>query len=223
MASEKNHTNIGKTNPPMPCPGDGICPTVLEFQATLRNSYNLWSSLLSEKDHSPPLLRTADLFLDLIQRIPPFVTPALGEGFSILDIPFPQVEYILEWKTTTHADCSRPIKQTHHYHTLGITEPVEYEFLEVSEPGLHTWLDIDNDQAKYLTYLIFAWIFILSSRWVEILKDAGEEVHLQLKEEINYKNFWKIVTEQQWRATIIRGQNAFYAPWSLREVHKLPQ
>lgn len=157
--------------------------------------------------------------MDLIQQIPPFATPLAEEGLSILDA---QVEYVLEWKTTAHTDCSQPIKRTRHYYTLGITEPIKYGFLQVPEAGSHTWLCIEADQAKYLIHLIFAWTFIVSSRWVEILQVAGEEVYLRVEEDINSKNFWKIVTEQRWQANIISEQITLYAPWSLRQVDEPP-
>ena len=63
--------------------------------------------------------------------------------------------------------------------------------------------------------LIVAWTFILSSWWVEILKDAGEMAYLQQSEKMNGCNFWKVVAGQQWRAVVVRGESTFYAPWCL--------
>ena len=57
------------------------------------------------------------------------------------------------------------------------------------------------------------WTFILSSQWVEIVKDAGEKANLQQSEEMINYNFWKGVAGQQWRAIIIRVESIFYTPW----------
>lgn len=89
-----------------------------------------------------------------------------------------------------------------------------YEFLDASETCPH-WPGIKADQMTYFSYLTFAWAYILSSRWVEVFKNAGEKPSMQQSEKIDSNNFWKVIAGQWWQATIIRGGITFYAPWCL--------
>ena len=203
-----------------PYPGDGICPSTAQFENTSRVGHELWNSLGSETRNDPSLPCTADYLVDLLQHIPAFYARH-AKAFSILDEPFPQAKYSLEWTTTKDASCDQPVKRTHHYLTLGITEPVGYKFLDPSEACPY-WPGIGPDRAPYLSYLIFGWTYILSCRWVEILQDAGEEVVLRQSEDLNHRNFWELVVGPRWQALIVRGRNTFYAPWSLGASEAAP-
>ena len=109
---------------------------------------------------------TADCILDLLRYVPAFHAQP-SAAFSILDEPFPQVKYVLEWVTTTDSTCDQPVKRTYHQQILGIVKPMGYEFINTSEMCPY-WPGIGADRAQYLSYLIFGWTYILSSRWVEI-------------------------------------------------------
>lgn len=204
----------------IPYPGDGICPSIAQFEDAVRVGYELWSSLGSDTGNDSSLLCTADCLADLLRHVPAFYAQH-SKAFSILDQPFPQVKYALEWTTTTDASCDQPVKRTHHYLTLGIPEPVGYKFLDASEACPY-WPGIGVDRAHYLSYLIFGWTYILSCRWAEILQDAGEEVFLRQSEGLNHHNFWEVVTGPRWQAIIVRGGNAFHAPWSLAASDAAP-
>lgn len=135
-------------------------------------------------------------------------------AFSILDRPFPQMRYALEWTTTTDATCHQPMKRTYHYLAFATPQPVTYKFLDASEVCPY-WPEIGADNTHYLSYLMFGWTYILSCRWVEVLRDAGEQVFLRHSERLNHQNFWEIVTGPRWEAVIVRGGDIFHAPWSL--------
>ena len=194
-------------------PGDGICPSTTQFEDAVKEGYELWSCLELNIRNDSSLPCTADCLADLLRHVPPFYAQH-SKAFSILDQPFPQVKYTLEWTTTIDANCDQPVKRTHHYLTAGIPKPVSYRFLGASEACPY-WPGIGADRAHYLSYLIFGWTYILSCRWAEILQDAGEEVFLRQNEELNHNNFWKVVAGSSWQAVIVCGGSTFHAPWSL--------
>ena len=200
------------TTVPTPRPGDGVCPTTSQFDDVVRVSYKHWSFLALEAGNHSCSLYITERLLDLLQQIPAFRAPP-STPFFILDDPYPQVKYALEWVTTTDPTCDQPTKRTYHFQTLGIPEPAIYELLNACP----CWPGIEAGQSKYFSNLIFAWTYILSSRWVEILKDMGEKAYLHQSEETDCKNFWDIAGGQRWQATMVHGGNAFHAPWSLIE------
>lgn len=204
-----------------PYPGDGICPSTAQFENTVRVSYELWNSLRSDTRNDSGLQCTADRLVDLLRHVPAFYAQN-SKAFSIINEPFPQVKYSLEWTTTTDATCDQSVKRTYHYLTLGLPEPVGCKFLGTSEACPY-WPGIGADRAHYLSYLIFGWTYIVSCRWAEILQDAGEEVLLRQSEELNHRNFWEVVAGPRWQAIIVRGGNTFYAPWSLAVSGEAPR
>ena len=213
MPSDESSTIHQPSGSLIPYPGDGICPSTAQFENAVRAGYELWSSLGSDSIDDSSLPCTADCLVDLLRHVPAFYAQH-AKAFSILDEPFPQVKYALEWITTTDATCDQPVKRSHHCLTLGILEPVGYKFLDASEACPY-WPGIGADRAHYISYLIFGWTYILSCRWAEILQDAGEEVFLRQSEELNHRNFWEVVAGPRWQAIIVRGGNTFHAPWSL--------
>lgn len=192
-------------------PGDGVCPSIAQFEDTVRAGYEHWSSLGSDIKNDSSLPSTADYLADLLRHVPAFYAQN-SKGFSILDH---QVKYALDWITTTDANCDQSVKRTHHYLDIGIPEPLGYRFLDASEACPY-WPGIGADRAHYLSYLIFGWAYILSCRWAEILQDSGEKVILRQNEEIqNHHNFWEVVVGPCWQAVIVSGEDTSHAPWSL--------
>lgn len=201
------------TKPPLPCPGDGICPTISQFLETKRKTCDLWTSLISEAIHDASYPSTSKCLVDLLRQIPAFRTRH-AEPFFIHYKPVPCLEYALEWSTTTDPTCEQPKKWTNHYLVLGIQKPVIYGFLGASE-SYPFWPGKNIHQARYISSLMFAWAYILCSRWVETLRASGERVTLRQSENINSNNFWEVITGQEWQASIVRCDKSFYAPWSL--------
>ena len=208
-------TNEGDspTKPSLPYPGDGICPTISQFSETKRKTCDLWTSLISEAIHDASYPSTSECLVDLLRQIPAFRT-GHAEPFFIHYKPVPCLEYALEWSTTTDPTCEQPKKWTNHYLVLGIQKPVIYRFLGASE-SYPCWPGKNIHQARYISSLMFAWAYILCSRWVETLRASGERVTLRQSENINSNNFWDVITGQEWQASIVRCDKSFYAPWSL--------
>lgn len=193
---------------PRPYPGDGVCPSSGYFQKVRQQNYNSWSSFSQQ---SLEKLHTASCFLDLLYQIPSFLAPSFWIQFDP-----PQVEFVLQWKTTDDPTCEQPIKRTHHYLTVGILAPKVYVF----EDG-PIWSVSKTAGTSHFSILVFAWTYILSSRWVEILKSAGEKAFLLQNQEINRDNFWSLIVGQEWQATVVCGEKPFFAPWSLTNHTKV--
>ena len=194
-----------------PKPGDGICPTDIQYQDTVTASYRKWAKLLSEANESADDLHIADDLLELVERAPELYAHP-SKAFLIHDQPFPQLKYALEWVTTKDSACERPTKRTYHYLNVGVLGPLACEYSDASENSF-PWAGLQPDQIKHLSRLILAWAFILSSRWVEILAAAGENAAMNQSEKMEKGTFWKVITGRQWQATMIRGGKTFYAPW----------
>lgn len=147
-------------------------PNNPQHHDTVTASYEIWAKLISEAKESTGDLHIADDLLELLQQIPGLYAHH-SKGFSILDQPYPQLKYALEWVTTTDLACERPIKRTYYYQTLGVLRPLAWEYSDASENTV-PWPGRQADQMKHLSRLILAWAYILSSQWVEILNTAGK-------------------------------------------------
>ncbi len=217
--SENSTTNVERTQALSPYPGDAICPTSSQFDEVSRASFNYWNSLcLEAKEDSEPIV-IADKLLNLLQRVPGLIAHP-SKGFAIQESSSCLLQYALDWVTTTDQTCGQRIKRTIHYQLLGLPQPRRFKFTEGSEcwsPWIGTLVDWDQ-----FSFLVLAWTFILSSRWAETLRVAGEETYLKFSKDGSMKNFWGLVVEQQWQASIVRSGKNFYAPWSLVRLD-LPQ
>ena len=199
----------------IPQAGDGICPTVSQYNETISASYTAWSKhVFNAKQQRPGGFSAADGLLDLVQRVPDFRAHP-SHAFSIHEGTSPLMRYALEWMTTEDSTCKRPVKRTYHYQILGRRQPLVCRLLNGAEDGFPS-LGLPADQMKHFTRLVLAWAFILSSRWVDILTAAGEEVSMTLQDNVDGEGFWEVIIEQQWEAMMTRGQDTFYAPWSIQ-------
>lgn len=203
---------------PVPArPGDGVCPTKVEsVQAALR-SQALWQALVDDDANDISTEKSSHELEGLFHNIPQFCPPSPSQlqiedrgGGALL------VECISEWSTSNHQDCDQKTKSIKHYQTLGFSEPVVCHITEDGHVGPpqapSTLYDI-----RHLSALMIAWSYILSSRWVEILKAAGKEAHLYQHEEIHKGNFWHVITKCPWQAVVIHTGNRYFPRWqSLR-------
>jgi len=198
-----------------PSPGDGICPSVAQQDELVKHSQEEWTGLLSAASRGTGDFCIANDLLQLVQQIPSFHAPR-SPDLMIFDQTYPQLKFALEWETTTDPRCDQSIKRTHHYLTLGASRPLTCEYTMASA---HTslWPGDQGTSMKHLSRLIWAWAYILSSRWVEILIRWGEEATMNQTEPINEKNFWEIVVDRPWLATINRSEGTFYAPWCMQQ------
>ena len=97
---------------------------------------------------------------------------------------------------------------------FGTLHPLTCEYVD-GEDNTLPWPLLPADQWKHFSRLIWAWAFILSSRWVEILKIAGETASMKQSKNVDRENFWDVVVGPQWHATLSRGGQVFFAPWTM--------
>lgn len=205
-----------RMKPSSPQPGDGICPTVTQHHDTMAAGYDLWKKSVSEAEESTDGVHTVDGFSELLDQIPELYAPH-SEAFFPHDELYPRLKYAVEWITTTNSTCERPSRRTYHYMTLGRPRPLLCECSDASEEDRRLDLGFQADQLKHLPRLVLAWAYVLSARWVEILNAAGEKAFMKQGKEIARENFWEMIVERQWQATVIRGDKLFYAPWCLEK------
>ena len=203
--------------PEVPHPGDGVCPTLQQFNETAAASYELWNNLINDSGHDPGEQDTSIQLKGLLQNVPPFQAASSRCRFLTIEGPHLLLKCSSKFLTTNDSSCDQRFKITHHHQILGISSPVVYEFLERSQ--FHSfWQGPESDRPCFLSELIFAWSYILSSRWVETLKLSGEDVQLRQDEEISARNFWAVILNHKWQAAIHRGGKTFMAPWSLEKL-----
>jgi hypothetical protein len=128
---------------------------------------------------------------------------------SINDDPFPQTRHVLEWETTSDSACDKPSKRTIHYLTLAIPKPVLYEFEDALNDGPPMSSSLSGIRTEYVTLLTFAWSYVLSVRWIEILRRSGNQVSLRQREIMEDETFWSNISQRQWQATLVRGERIF--------------
>lgn len=211
--SQKLATRSKKPEPPYP--GDGVCPTLQQFDETAAASYDLWNDLINLSRHDPGAQDITVQFKSLLQNVPPFQAAPSQHRFLTIDGLHLLLKCSSEFLTTISTDCDQRVKTIHHYQILGISSPVVYDFLERSESHSF-WPDSDSGKPSFLSELIFAWSYILSSRWVETLKLSGEDVQLRQNEELSAHNFWAIILSHRWQAALHRGGKTYHAPWTLK-------
>lgn len=105
---------------PTPHPGDGVCLNSGYFQKVCLQSYTN-QTFFSQQ--SLKKLHTANCFLDLLNQILFFLVPSF-----LIQYNLPQVEFVLQQKTTDDLTCKQPVKKTHHYQILEILAPKVYVF-----------------------------------------------------------------------------------------------
>ncbi|KAI9933960.1 hypothetical protein MW887_005032 [Aspergillus wentii] len=185
--------------------GDGICPTLEEFDACRQMSYDAWK--LAALSCTPKLSSSIDISLDKLSNVPRFYhnppqnihVGGRSKSPLILKLSF-QLE-------TTHDDsCDRRWKSIDYLQCIGFPLSMIPK-LRPSDSVIPS-----SPRAGYLTSITLAWSYIISCRWVEILQSAGETCVLYSKD----IGFWERVTQSCWSAQITRGKKGWFCPWMLQ-------
>lgn len=196
-------------------PGDGICPSTSQFSEICQTSYNIWTSAASkftQNSVSDPF--RLDLFFDLLQDVPPFFhnppenIDLRGRSNSQLIL-----RSSLHLGTTEGSSCDQAWKTIEYLQFLGFPKPVTFRQTETPSSVF-----LRSGRSGYLTSIILAWSYILSSRWVEILRLAGKKsslTHIQGKHLST--DFWTLVIKSHWATQVENDTETFYAPWMLRK------
>ena len=216
---EKLHTLASR--PSKAVPGDGVCPSESEVIDVATQSWDRWQRLITESMECSFNAATVESAIvqveELLRSVPPFRAPpsprrfmkeAHGSGL--------QIKALSRWVTTSDGSCDEKIKTKDQYLSIACSELNPFiieDDLSVfqQQSSLHSF-DIHSFSA-----LILAWSYILSLKWVETLKDAGEEAYLQQSYELNEHTFWDVVIAP-WQALLIHNGTTYFAPWSCNKV-----
>ena len=175
-------------------PGDGICPSVSQFNAVYRATYDAWAcppSPCLQSNDSCDIFKI-DAFLDLIGQIPSFSASRL-EGLQLRTGDRLLLESALELQTTDHAECDRPTKVLKSFQCLGSEQPTTCKPLYAKSPR-EALPGLTDGSAKYLSSLVLAWSYILSCRWVEALQKPGLDASFQRLKSDDWSGcFWNFV------------------------------
>jgi hypothetical protein len=201
-------------------PGDGICPSTLQFNGVYRSSYDAWcsaASKLTQSDASETF--RIEAFLDMLQDVPAFFhnppksVDVKGGPKSPLTL-----RSSLQLVTTDDLVCKQSWKTIDYLQCLGFPVPMTYKLESGTSTPPSVSLGLAPDRSGYLTSVTLAWSYILSCRWVEILQRAGEKSSLRHdRGEKITTSFWDLVIRSRWEAQVERSKGTFYAPWMLRK------
>jgi hypothetical protein len=201
-------------------PGDGICPSTLQFNGVYQSSYNAWCSAASrirQSDGSDPF--HIEAFLDMLQDVPAFFNnpPKSVDVHGGTKSPL-TLRSSLQLVTTEDPICEQSWKTIDYLQCLGFPVPMIYKPESETSTPPSASLGLASDRSGYLTSITLAWSYILSCRWVEILQHAGKKSSLRHdRGEQILTNFWDLVIRSRWVAQVERSKRTFYAPWMLRK------
>ena len=201
-------------NPRMiePYPGDGVCPSKAQIQATYEMSFHAWQSLAMGAPAETRSSELVDNFLSLLNNIPPF-RPPVSRKFLILDDPVPRIKHVCEWRTSTDVACDQPSKRVFYDLQIAIRQANKLNFVPSPKKPL-CWSKLHLGSPGYSYWLVRGWAFILSARWVETLRDSGEVCFLHQSSVLTIESFWDVIGGH-WEACLVRAKGTFYAPWSM--------
>lgn len=171
--------------------GDAARPSADDFSQVLRESLNTWSSYLNTENKNHLLPRPAINLKHLVSQAPPF----LGDGVALFD---EGITFACEEKQSTQGrntlvvngrstwrtskgTCNLPPRILPKQLLLAVSGRLSVELSE--DAPFSVWPGVQGlsgyDQRNYLSVLYFAWAYVLSARWVELLgRSAGHECHM---------------------------------------------
>ncbi|KAJ6141482.1 hypothetical protein N7470_009872 [Penicillium chermesinum] len=175
--------------------GDAARPSDEEFTQVLEESLNTWTSYLGEH---PPFPREAINLESLVSQTPPF----LGSGFASSE----EISFACEEKESMQGKSSLVV----HGRSTWRTSKGVVTSRRGSYQSNYYWLLVQGlsgyDRGNYLSALYFAWAYILSARWVELLgRSADHECHIEYTAQ-GVKS--SLFSDEQSVAQIDLGENA---------------
>ncbi|KAJ5215018.1 hypothetical protein N7468_010697 [Penicillium chermesinum] len=194
--------------------GDAARPSDEEFTQVLEESLNTWTSYLGEH---PPFPREAINLESLVSQTPPF----LGSGFASSE----EISFACEEKESMQGKSSLVVHGRSTWRTSkGSCDlpprvlPKQLLLATGNRPSVKLsqdspfsdWPEVQGlsgyDRGNYLSALYFAWAYILSARWVELLgRSADHECHIEYTAQ-GVKS--SLFSDEQSVAQIDLGENA---------------
>ncbi|KAJ5950475.1 uncharacterized protein N7479_008888 [Penicillium vulpinum] len=232
--------------------GDALRPSDDEFSEVLQESLKIWNSYLSAGNEQHQIPQKAISMRPLVSQTPPF----LGDGLASFDKPIsfaceekesPSRGLLINGRSTwrtSKGTCDLPPKVLPRQLLLAIDSRLSVELSEDSP--LSDWPGVQGlsgyDEGNYLSVLYFAWAYILSARWVELLNcSADHECHMHYTTDrgegrfpqSNYQPtiqidigddaceeevvwWWAILSSDDcWDATVKYNGHMYLSPWSI--------
>lgn len=223
---------------------DAVRPSKEAFAQILHRSIATWSSHLNAAQTTPSLPSSCFDLQPLIRHTPSFL------GYGLLSEPDKiRLEYIetsdekesrlyvngySSWTTSTGIHCQLEPKKLPLKLSLGTHRPLQVQF--VKESPLLEWPG-GEVKISYVGVLVLTWAYILSVKWMEILKRIhGHESHIMIQEDLSSSHHHEDIEidlgnglldeEVYWWSAILsssRGYNIttvckgerYCAPWSI--------
>ncbi|KAJ5087579.1 hypothetical protein N7456_011195 [Penicillium angulare] len=229
---------------------DAVRPSDEHFSHLLQESLNTWTSYLGTENNGSVLPRHAVDLKPLASQTPAF----LGDGVASAD---KKMAFSCEESTTTHllvngqstwrtsqGACDLPPRIMSKQLILGVSGRLSVKLSEDSP--LSDWPGVQGipnyDKGNYLSVLYFAWAYILSARWVELLdRSVDHECQMTytahnpgaspptneqpmpqvyLGENISEEEciWWHVILRHgdKWDATTKYKVRIYFSPWSVR-------
>ncbi|KAJ5333011.1 uncharacterized protein N7506_006794 [Penicillium brevicompactum] len=229
--------------------GDAARPSEDDFGRVLHESLKIWSSYLDAKSEDRLLPRHAIDLRPLVSRTPPFLGGGLAglgktASFDCEEKQSSQSQGSLfvngrsTWRTSK-GDCDLQPRIMPKQLLLGVGIPT-YVTLSEDSP-FSDWPGTQglpgSDKGNYLSVLYFAWAYILSARWVELLDtSADHSCHMaytpegangslphsdkQSSIDIDIGNNWQsILCSDGWDASVTYDDRIYLSPWSVSISH----
>ena len=201
---------ILNTEPAEPISGDGVCPTRAEFFSFATASYNYWTSQPVVSDAASQKFELGRHLLELITGVPAFTFNS-KHRLSWVDGEWLHLKCRSEWTTTTTTECDVKVKSLSHHMRLGLSTPITYGYQQKIQ---HEAMPSRFGFSAHISFLVRAWCYILSCRWVEMLAKAGEDAQLWQSRRSETSDLWATAVTGEWHAIVVRGDQRYYAPWS---------
>jgi hypothetical protein len=119
-------------------------------------------------------------------------------------------------RTCVLPDCLQPEKHIPYSVLIGRSTWNTYETVRSCDDEKIAELGLPLYSLQYLTRFALSWSYILCCRWVEILQSTGEEAAILRPEIGDVTDFWEMIHNEQWRATVNYNGAIYYAPFMLR-------
>ncbi|KAJ6180845.1 hypothetical protein N7519_011306 [Penicillium mononematosum] len=241
--------------------GDALRPGDDGFNQVIHESLGTWTSYLATEKKEHQLPRQAINMRPLVSQTPPF----LGDGFASFNetISFACEEkesaqgkdnFFVKGKSTWRTSkgiCDPQPKVLPNQLLLAVGSRVNVELSEDSP--LSDWPGVQGlsgyDEGNYLSILYFAWAYIISTRWAELLsRSADHECHMSYTADsdsmegllLEWDNqsmveiaigddaseeevlWWRTIlcSDDGWDATAKYNGHVYLSPWSISAKKK---